>query len=395
MKRYQREEGNGALSSLLSAATAEPVSPPRSRLRATGRPAVLAVGAYLFVRLVGLLLLWSWAAGRHKSLGYLLGRTWDAVWYVGIVQHGYDSGSPLFSNMAFFPLFPYAARAVTLVSPLSAPDAAIAVAWISGALAAWGLYAVGNRLYDRRTGIVLAMLWGALPHAITESMGYSEGLFTALAAWTLYFVLAESWLAAGALCLLAGLTRPTAVALIPTVCLPALLALVRRRAGWRAGAGILLAPLGWLGYLGFVAYRTHHLDGWFRIQKLGWGSGWDGGVYTLREGHTVLVRAMPLDLYLVTLVLALAVLFFVLSVLSRQPWPLLLYSALLLAVTLGGSGYYNAKARFLVVAFPLLLAPATALARARRGTAVSVLVFLIAFSAYCGGYLLLVWNHSP
>ncbi|RAG81601.1 hypothetical protein DN069_32015 [Streptacidiphilus pinicola] len=297
--------------------------------------------------------------------------------------------------MAFFPLFPYAARGLTLVSPLSAPDAAIAVAWIAGAVAAWGLYAVGNLLHDRRTGIVLAMLWGALPHAVTESMGYSEGLFTALAAWTLYYVLTERWLAAGTLCLLAGLTRPTAVALIPAVCLAALIALVRRRAGLRAAAAIVLAPLGWLGYLAFVAHRTHHLDGWFRIQKLGWGSGFDGGVYTLREGRTVLGREMPLDLYLVTLVLAVAVLLFVLSVLDRQPWPLLVYSGLLLAVTLGGSGYYNAKARFLVVAFPLLLKPAVALAHARRGTVVSVLVFLTLVSAYCGGYLLLVWNHSP
>ncbi|WP_243640013.1 hypothetical protein [Streptacidiphilus pinicola] len=340
-------------------------------------------------------MLWSWAASHHKTLGYLLGRTWDTVWYVGIIQHGYDSGTPLFSNMAFFPLFPYAARGLTLVSPLSAPDAAIAVAWIAGAVAAWGLYAVGNLLHDRRTGIVLAMLWGALPHAVTESMGYSEGLFTALAAWTLYYVLTERWLAAGTLCLLAGLTRPTAVALIPAVCLAALIALVRRRAGLRAAAAIVLAPLGWLGYLAFVAHRTHHLDGWFRIQKLGWGSGFDGGVYTLREGRTVLGREMPLDLYLVTLVLAVAVLLFVLSVLDRQPWPLLVYSGLLLAVTLGGSGYYNAKARFLVVAFPLLLKPAVALAHARRGTVVSVLVFLTLVSAYCGGYLLLVWNHSP
>ena len=309
-KGSKGRERTGALSSQIRAAAAEPASPSRSRLRACGRPAALAVGAYLLVRLVGLLVLWSWAAGHHKALGYLLGRTWDTVWYVGIIQHGYDSGTPLFSNMAFFPLFPYAARGLMLVSPLSAPDAAIAVAWIAGAVAAWGLYAVGNLLHDRRTGIVLAMLWGALPHAVTESMGYSEGLFTALAVWTLYHVLTGRWLAAGTLCLLAGLTRPTAVALIPAVCLAALAAMVRRRAGLRAAAAIVLAPLGWLGYLAFVAHRTHHLDGWFRIQKLGWGSGFDGGVYTLREGRTVLGREMPLDLYLVTLVLVLAVLLF-------------------------------------------------------------------------------------
>jgi hypothetical protein len=349
----------------------------------------------VLVRILGVVVLWLWAAADHKTLFGLLGHEWDSVWYLGIIEHGYDRGVPLFSNLAFFPLYPLSARALTLVSPLGPAAATVAIAWLAGAVAAAGLYAIGNRLRDQRTGIMLALLWGVIPHAIVESMAYSESLFTALAAWTLYCVLAERWLAAGVLCLLAGLSRPNAAALVPVVCLAAAGAIIRRRGGWEAWLAVFLAPLGWFGYLAWIGNRVHRLDGWFRIQNAGWGSSWDAGGYTLVEARRILTTPVPLDLYLVTLVMALAVMLFVLAALDRQPWPLLLFSALLLVDSLGGSGYYNAKARFLVAAFPLLLKPAVALANARRSTAVVVVGFLTALAGYTGGYLLLVWNHSP
>lgn len=93
--------------------------------------------------------------------------------------------------------------------------------------------------------------------------------------------------------------------------------------------------------------------------------------------------------------LTLAAMLFALSLADRQPWPLLLFSALLLATSLGGAGFYHAKARFLVAAFGLLLPPAVALAKARRCTMLIVFSTLTLISGYFGGYLLLVWNRSP
>src|SRR4029078_10416072 len=87
--------------------------------------------------------------------------------------------------------------------------ARVVVSWPAGALAALGLYAIGTHLRSRPTGIVLAGLFAVLPHAVVESMGYSEALFTALAAWSLWAVLRRYWLSAALLCVLAGLTRPT------------------------------------------------------------------------------------------------------------------------------------------------------------------------------------------
>lgn len=370
-------------------------APRWDTVRAAARAAAPAVGGYLLIRLIGTAVLWWWARAAHQSVAGLLGRKWDSIWFLGIIQHGYDHGVPLESNLAFFPLYPESVRAAAAISPVGTAATGIVLAWIFAAVTAWGLYAIGTKLHDARTGVLLALLWGCIPHAVVESMAYTESLFTALAVWTLYALLDERWLTAGVCCLLAGLSRPTATALIPAVCLSALFTVVRRPATWRAWAAMLLAPAGWLGYMLWVAARVHRLDGWFHIQKAGWGSSWDGGRFTVTNARHILRGESPLDLYAVTLILLLAVALFALAVAQRQPWQLLLFSGLLLATSIGGSGYYHSKARFLVAAFPLLLPPALALARARTATAVTVVTTLTLISAYFGGYLLLVWVHSP
>ncbi|MFI2711417.1 hypothetical protein ACH495_14955 [Micromonospora sp. NPDC018662] len=364
------------------------------RLRAAARDAAPALAVYALVRLVGLLAVYAWARSRGVSAVRELTDA-DATYYLDIARRGYDGYPRVQSDMAFFPLYPTLVGAVDRVSPLGPRAAGLVVAALAGVAAAWALYAIGTYLHDRRTGVVLAALWAALPHAVVESMAYSETLFTALAAWSLYALLRRHWLTAGVLCLFAGLTRPTASSLIPVVGLAALIAIVRRRDGWRPWAAALLAPAGWLGYLAWVGTQTGRLDGWFHIQSAGWHSQFDFGVYTFRRGREVLAHSAAPQLLVVSVVLLLAVTLFVLSLLDRQPWQLLLFSALMLVTTLGAAGYYHSKARFLLPAFALLLPAAAGLARAGRARAVTVLVALTAFSTYFGGYLLLVWTRSP
>ncbi|MBV7699119.1 DUF6415 family natural product biosynthesis protein [Streptomyces sp. TRM70350] len=55
-------------------------------------------------------------------------------------------------------------------------------------------------------------------------MGCTESLFTACAAWSLYAVLTGRWLTAATLAALAGLTRPTGIAVAAAVTVTALLA---------------------------------------------------------------------------------------------------------------------------------------------------------------------------
>jgi hypothetical protein len=371
--------------------------------RATRRDSVwagplAAVFGYAVLRAIGLAVL---AVKDHHLRHDLLG--YDVAWYVGIAEHGYAhtvtyaaTGNPLPVNLAFFPLYPALIAAVAWALPVSAPTAAIVVAWTFGLVAAAGLYAVGTAVRDRRTGILLALLWAVLPHALVQSMGYSETLFTALAAWSLWAVLRDRWLTAGALCVLAGLTRPTAAALVAAVGLAALVAVIRNPRQWRPWVAGAMTPLGLLAFMGWVGWRLHRADGYFYVQNRAWQMGFDGGANTLHSADDVVLGRTPLALTMTTAVLAVGVVLLVVALGARLPWPLLVFAGVAMVVVLTGDGYYWAKARLLMPAFPLLLPVAVALARTRnRVTPYAVVGALTALSAAYGVYLIVGWKHSP
>ena len=345
-------------------------------------------------------MLWLVAAGHGRDLGSVLG-AWDGLHYVHIATHGYPAGLAhppygLFDNdFAFFPLYPGLVALLDPVLPGGALPAAIFVAWVAGLAAAWGLYAVGACLRDARTGVMLAALWAVVPHAVVQSMAYTETLFTALAAWSLLALLRRQWLTSGVLCLLAGLTRSTAVALVAAVGLAALVAVCRRRDGWRPWLAGVLAPLGWLGYVAWVGHRLGRADGYLYVQKSGWGVSYDFGRYTLTNLIYTLTHARQFGFYVTTLVLLVTVALLALLVADRTAWPLVVYTAVMIVAVVGYTGFYHVKARHLLPAFPLLLPIAYGLATARLSRVVVVLLLLGSVSAWYGVYLSLIWRGSP
>ncbi|MCT4357803.1 glycosyltransferase family 39 protein [Streptomyces sp. Je 1-79] len=361
------------------------------------RHAAPALAGYLAVRLLGLLVLGRWAHLRGHGIWPALATSWDSRWYLGIADHGYtpEPGEPPGDRtMAFFPLYPTLVRAVAVVAPGSPASVGLVLAVLCSLAAAWGIFAVGDRLYGRRAGTVLAVLWGALPVAVVQWMGYTESLFTALAAWSLYAVLDGRWAWAAGLAVGAGLTRPTGVAVAAAVTVAGLLA--ARRGCRPALAAALAAPLGWLGYVGWVGLRVGRWDGYFAVQR-SWSNTWDGGTVTLRQlrRHLVYAEDPQLFLVVVSLVLIAAALLFPLCVADRQPLPLLVFSGVLLLVVLGSGGVYFPRARFLLPGFPLLLPLARAVCRARRPAAALVLGGAALSSAWLGGHMLLVWPGAP
>jgi hypothetical protein len=176
----------------------------------------------------------------------------------------------------------------------------------------------------------------------------------------------------------------------------AVIALVRKRDGARPVAALVLAPVGLVGYLAWAGHALGRWDGWFYMQDKGWHLAFDGGRSTLHTlVHRVLLEPTRLELYEVSTVLVASVVLLVLLAYLRPPWPLLAYAAGLVALTVGGEGYYHSKSRFLLPAFPLLLPIATALGGTRLRTSGLVLSVLALASAWYGGYLLLQWPASP
>ncbi|MBM7058890.1 hypothetical protein [Streptomyces durocortorensis] len=375
--------------------------PGGPRVAAAFRAAAPALAVYAAVRALGLLGFWAAASAAGKNpLGPLSGR-WDSVWYQRIAENGYGftvtlpDGS-VHSDLAFFPLLPALERGISEVTPLTLGGAGLLVAWTAGLLAAWGVYAVGAHLRGRRTGVVLAALWGAYPTAFVQSMAYTETLFTALAAWALYAVLKGRWIVAGALSVLAGLTRPTAAALIAALAVTAAVTLVRayrdeRRAGpvlrrhARMIAGVALAPLGWLAYVVFVAVREGSPFAYFDVQAQ-WGNNIDGG-----RALAAFIAGLPWPAAL-GLCAALGLLgwLVVLCVRQRQPLPVLVYALTIVVISLIGAGYFGSRPRLMMPAFPLLLPPAVALLRLRTtGRTAAVLAVLACASAGYGAWTLL------
>lgn len=195
------------------------VAPARSEALRRAAPALLG---YAAVRALGLLALTLWSAVRDKDAYTLLTARWDALWYTRVAElgYGYEVHMPngdVHSNLAFFPLLPWLERLVAEASPLSYADGGFVVSLLASLAAAWGIFAVAEHVYGRRIGICAVLLWAVLPVGIVQSMAYSESLFTALAAWSLYAVLTGRWLTAGTLALLAGLTRPVGLAVVAAV----------------------------------------------------------------------------------------------------------------------------------------------------------------------------------
>jgi hypothetical protein len=369
------------------------------RVAADLGPALLV---YAAVRVLGVVVLDLMAAANGLPGTELLQR-WDGVWLVSVAEGGYDTrieydsdGLLVRTNAAFFPLLPGLMAGVSALTGWAATTSGFVVVAVAGLAAAAGLDRIGRHVVGGRwAGLILVALWASWPHGVVLSMIYTEALFVALAAWTLYAALRERWLWAGALSLLAGTTRPTGTALAAVVVLCALAAVVRRRGTWRPLAGALLAPLGFLGFWWWLGRETGRTDAWFLIQREGWGSTFDGGRFTWDTTLGALTRPTPLVLTLCALIVLACLALLIALFLQGTPLPLLLYSALVLYMTVGAAGYPHSKPRFLLTAFPLLIPLVRALAAGPRRTTAVLLATIALASAWYGAYLLVLWHSSP
>ncbi|MEU6104787.1 glycosyltransferase family 39 protein [Streptomyces flaveolus] len=380
-----------------------------------GRPGALrraapALVGYAAVRALGLLALALWSAARDKSAYTLLTARWDSLWYSRVAEggYGYEVRLPhgdVHSDLAFFPLLPWLERLGAAVGPLSYADAGFVVSVLASLAAAWGIYAVADHVYGHRAAVCAALLWAVLPVGIVQSMAYSESLFTALAAWSLYAVLTGRWVTAGALAALAGLTRPVGLAVAAAVWAAAIVAFGRSRSGTavrgalsteRAPAegvrrvlGMLLAPLGAAGYVLWVGHRTGQGPLGYLDVQAGWRNGFDGGVSFARFVGGKLT-SFPSALAGVGLIAGVALLLwlYVVCVRQRQPLALLVYSGIVTALALCASSYFGSKPRLLLPAFPLLLPLALALARLRTSRSALVVAGVAVVSAGYGAFWL-------
>ncbi|MEU1708912.1 glycosyltransferase family 39 protein [Streptomyces sp. NPDC005706] len=392
----------------------EPVPALRRRLRAAARHHGPVLACYGVLKLVGfcsfMYLLDSAGdfRGKHPRFGggahaWDVLATWDGWWYQQIAVHGYDprlvhipGATGLITlegnSAAFFPLYPALMRLVSAVTGLGPYGAGLLVSIAASFVAALGIYAVADLFGGRRAGLVAAGLWAVWPGSGVEWAVYSDSLYVALAAWTCYAVMTRRWLTAGVLAFAAGLNRPTAAALIAALGVAALLAVRDRRDGvLRPLLAMALAPLGLLGYLGWVGHRMGDYGGYFTLQSGAWAHRFDYGAQTLDVltsvpvGHFTYLSAWPFADVISVGVVLLAFALVPLLLRLRPPAVLVVHTVLTLALVLGSQQIFANVSRYLLPCFPLFVPLAVALRRLRPRLLFTLLgVAALASGSYAG-----------
>jgi predicted DCC family thiol-disulfide oxidoreductase YuxK len=306
------------------------------------------------------------------------------------------NGDPKQSTLAFFPGYPFLVRWLGGLPGMTGLSAALLITMIAGAVAAWGIFEVGRTLSgSERVGTALALLWAVAPGSVVLQMAYSEALFTAVAAWALVAMLRHRWLTAGVLTFAAGLVRNTGLALVAALLVAALLATPREEDRVRRWAAVALSSLSSVGFLLWVGIRAHRLDGWFWLQDRAWGLSFDGGIGTLDKVSHYLVTDGNVYYSLTALVVLATLLLFGWSFTERIPLPLRVYTAGVLILALGSSGFFNSKPRFLLPAFLLAYPLAVLLARVRLRVQAVLFPVLGMTAIWYGTYVMTITGGNP
>ncbi|MFE8993043.1 glycosyltransferase family 39 protein [Streptomyces collinus] len=334
--------------------------------------------------------------------------SWDGWWYQQIAEHGYDPAlEPVpgakglitleGNSAAFFPLYPTLMRLVSECTGLGLYGAGMTVSVIASFVAALGVYAVAKRLGGHRAGLVAAGLWAVWPGSGTEWSGYSESLYTALAAWACHAVMSRRWLTAGLLTCAAGLCRPTAVALVTALAVAVALSLRRREDGVRRPlAAVAIAPLGLFGYLAWVNYRMGDINGYSKLQDGAWAHKFDWGVHTFNVltsipvGHFDYLFAMPFEDVIGVCVVLMVPVLTVLLLRLRPPAVLVVYTVLSYLMVMTTQQYFGNVSRYLLPLFPLFVPLALAMSRLGWPSLATVLGAAALASGSYAGYVLFI-----
>jgi len=295
-----------------------------------GRPLVLALGAFLLVKLLAAVrfnqtvrevaidfaltrlaiiviaelaaVIIGQRAGSHvaESSNLLLavwGR-WDAVHYLDIATQGYFG-----TDMAFFPLYP----ALIAILGKLVGNHLIAGMLISNAAFFFGLlyfYKLVEHEFDRGVARRAIFYISIFPTAVFFSAVYTESLFFALTVASFYYIREHRWLSAGLIGFFAALTRVEGVLLIVPFAIEWWVAYHKGERDVRRPAyGACLIGMGLLAYMAYLwvlrgdpLYFSHVQAHWHRHFAAPWVSVWQALhiVFTAHAPQTIANKVLEL-----------------------------------------------------------------------------------------------------
>jgi hypothetical protein len=267
----------------------------------------------------------------------------DSEHFYNIATSGYSGHD---RNPAFFPLYP---SLVWLVGQIIPPDIAmLVVSWVATIGATIYLYLWADleikhqKIKSPTLALVFIGIMSIFPFSYTLILGYTESLFLMLASASLYYYRSEKFIVSGVFACLCGLTRVQGILIVIFF----LVEYLQKKDwhNWRLLTPVVLAPT---GIFGFMLYQWQLFGTPFQFieaQKL-WGRiGGDRAIDNL------LITATPLNIAFLVVFLLL------LWLTSRRLGKSYFWYAAASLIIAVVSGSLTSLNRYIVSAFPMLLA---------------------------------------
>ena len=356
-----------------------------------------------------ILLLTAWWAGyfqgngiyqRYLDQGYFLSPKWwidiwcrwDSEWQLSIAKWGYVAPAELgggYSNIAFFPLYPYIVRLLTFWLPGRFQTESVyllvglLISNICLLLALYGISKLTEKLFSGTAADSLPMLMLSLPCAFYLSAFYGESLFLCMIVYTLILAESGKWHWSALCAAAAALCRPHGVLILLPV-----IWLYMKRIGWdfrRIGTAwlwYLIVPAGICIFF-FHLYRlTGDFFAFFKAQSA-WGrSLTDTDAFRLyfEPLFTRHNRPTTIDLVMICTSLILSILLLV-----RTEHKAYGIYALACTLVLIGTGNLYSMMRYTMVIFPIWMYAAELMRNRKKVFGFVCAVFLaLQVLLFCG-----------
>jgi hypothetical protein len=195
---------------------------------------------------------------------------WDGNHYLHLTQHGYalTRDDTRFSLIAFFPMLPMAAHALSLVMQ---PHVALVLIANLCAIVGFGFfYSWSKQLVGPRVAMLAVLFLSTYPGAVFFCAGMTEGPFFMLVSMALWLLQRQRYWLAALIAAVATATRPTGVALAALVPLYYFVQHPNLPIPKRAVIFVVLGFISCLGgliYEGFIWNRYKMFDAYIHAQQ--------------------------------------------------------------------------------------------------------------------------------
>ena len=285
---------------------------------------------------------------------------WDSEWQLSITKWGYIVPENLasgYSNLAFFPLYPYLIKLLTFWMPQRFQTESVwllvglLISNICFLLALYGISKLSERLFSSRTAYLIPILMVCLPCGFYFSAFYGESLFLCLIVYTMILAEHDQWKWSALCAAFAALCRPHGVLILfPVV----YLYLSKRNWDIRkigtAWLWYLLVPAGICIYFFYLYRLTGDFFAFFKAQSA-WGrSLTDTSAFSLyfEPLHTRHNRPATIDLIMITSSLVLSIIMIIRT--KNKAYGIY---ALICTLVLIGTGNLYSMMRYTAVIYPI------------------------------------------